>query len=84
MVQKYTYFTDGWKIFWYLLIFLDLEPFSSYFVITKTMNLSNAKYNFVYLDLYSQIKNQRFYVTMISILYNMGGKYCGNSSYLLR
>ena len=55
------------------------------FVITKILNMSNEKYKLAYLNQYLSMKiYQRVYGTTISILYRMGGKYCGNYSYLWR
>ena len=51
---------------------MELDTFTYYFVITKTLNLSNVKYKLAHLNKYSPIKrHQRIYATTISILYNM-------------
>ena len=51
---------------------MELEPFSYYFVITKTLNLNNEKYKLVYLEKYYQKKNrQRPYWTTLSMIYKM-------------
>ena len=41
---------------------MELEPFFYYFVITKTLNLSNEKWKLVYLDQYSRIKYIKGYM----------------------
>ena len=41
---------------WQLFIFMELEPFFYYFVIIKTLDLSQEKYNQVQLDQYSPTK----------------------------
>ena len=52
---------------------MDLEPFPYYFVITKTLNLSNKKWKLVKMkQYYHRKKHQRLYETSISILYKMG------------
>ena len=40
----------GRIILWKLFIFMELEPFSYYFVITKTLSWSNEKRKLVYLN----------------------------------
>ena len=51
-------------------------------MMTKTLNLSNFKYKWAYLNQYLAIHMyQKLYGKMISILYKMGAKYWGNSSY---
>ena len=48
-----------------------------------TLNLSNVKLKWAYINQYSPIKiYQRLYGTMVYILLKMSEKYCGNSSYL--
>ena len=48
-----------------------------------TLNLSNVKYIWAYINQYSPIKRyQTLYETMVYILLKMGKTYCGNSSYL--
>ena len=75
----------GSKILCQFFIFMELDPFYYYFVITNTLNLSNVKYKWAYTNQYLPIKiYQRVYGTMISILQNMGETKCGNYSYLWR
>ena len=75
---------DGRNTIWQLFIFMELEPFIYYFVITQTQNMSDVKYKLAHLNQYPPIiKYQNLYRTKISILYNMEETYCGNSSYLL-
>ena len=65
-----------------IFIFMHPEPFSYYFVFTKTLNLSNKKYKFGYINKYLPIKKYwRLNRSMISIIYNMGVNQCGYSSY---
>ena len=44
---------------WQLFIFLELEPFFYYFVITKTLNPRNEKWKLAYLIKYSSRKNTK-------------------------
>ena len=68
-----------WK-FW---IFMELEPYSYYLVITDPLDMSHVKYKWAYLNQYSPMKRyQSIYVKTKYILYNMGERYWVNSSYL--
>ena len=54
-----------------------------YFLMTKTPYLPSVKWKCASIKYYSHIKiHQRLYGKMISILYKMAEKYCGDSSYL--
>ena len=44
------------KILWQLFIFIELEPFSYYFLTTKKLNLSHVKKKWAYLNQYKTIK----------------------------
>ena len=75
----------GSKVFWQSFIFMELESFFNYFVITKTLNMSHVKYKQAYISQDSKItRYQTLYGRTISILYKTGEKYCGSSSYLWR
>ena len=51
---------------------MELELFSNYFLVTKTLSWSNREWKLVYLNLYSPIKKyQRLYRNMIIILYKI-------------
>ena len=75
MEKRYPYSTRLEENILAILHFWELEPFSYYFVFTKTLNLSNVKYIFAYIHQYSPIKiYQNIYGTTIYILYKMGEK----------
>ena len=44
---------------WRFFIFLELEPFSYYFLITNTLNQSNDKYKLAQLNQYSSRENSK-------------------------
>ena len=76
---------DRSKILCQLFIFMELDPFYYHFVITKTMNLSQAKLKILQLDQYSPINRyQMLYGTTTFILLKMGKHIEGNYSYLWR
>ena len=63
----------GRKVLWQFFMFMELEPFSYYFISTKTLNLSHVKQKYAHLNQYSPIKMyQRLYGTTISKIYKMG------------
>ena len=63
---------DGRKVLWQLFINMKLEPFYYYFVITKTLNMSNEKWILeISINIYPE-KYQRINHTMISIFYTIG------------
>ena len=49
----------GRRILWWFFIFMDLEPFFYYFVITKTPNMRHVKYILAYINQYLPIKNTK-------------------------
>ena len=52
------------------------------YMMTKTLNMSNQKYKWAYLNLYSEIYiYQKLYGKMVFMIYNMGAKCWVNSSY---
>ena len=58
----------GRKILWQLFIFMLLETFFYYFMITKTLNLSHKKYKLVKLDQCSHInKPKALWVNMVQL-----------------
>ena len=82
MGQRYPYTARWVKKIWSFFIFMKLEPFSYYFVITETLNLSNYKWKLVQLDQYSTIKiSKSLWDNDIPNPQN-GVKYCGSYSYL--
>ena len=57
MGQQYIYSTRQGGKLWQFFIFIQLEPISYYFVITKTLILSHVKWKLMQLDQYSSRKN---------------------------
>ena len=47
---------NGINLLWQFFIFVELEPFFYYFVITKTLNMSHVKFILAYLNQYSPMK----------------------------
>ena len=80
--KRYPYYTTWGTNIVAILNLLELDQFSYYYVFANTLNLINVKYILAYLNQNLQRKKpQRLYKTTIHILYNIGGKYCRNSSY---
>ena len=74
---------NGRNALWKFFIFMELDPYIYYFMMIKTLNLSNVTYNWAHLNLYPPIKiYQRLFGRMISIIYKTGENCYGNSSYL--
>ena len=75
---------DGRKILWQLFIFMKPKPFFYYFMIAKTLNLSNEKCKSVYLVQYFPRKiSTALWDNYIHTLQDWR-KYCVNYLYLWR
>ena len=68
LCSSYTLWEGKFRQF---LIFMELEPFTSYFIFTKTLNLSNEKLEFFYLDQYPPRKERTPFGTRMYIFYKV-------------
>ena len=59
MGQQYPYSIIWEKNIVEILYFLEIEPFPYYIVFAKTLNMTNVKYIFAYLNEYSPIKKSK-------------------------
>ena len=72
----------GGKRLWQLFIFVEIEPFFYYCMITKTPDIGNMKQKLVQLDQYLPIKISKALEATMSILCETGENNCSNYSYL--